>query len=389
MRSSVVLSALALLTLLAVPQAARAQEAQPGDACAVANTLRVSGGPETTGKGFTMTCQGGVWVRITESDTAGNLGVKQAAPKAPLHVGGEAIIGTTTGLPCDADRTDGLRWSSTSSTVEMCDGASWRLLSATPVASDCTPDAFSFTDVADQSLSALILSNTLNITGIDPGCTVSVSGSGFPEFRVNGSTWVTAASINPGDSLQVRQISSNVVSTARIAAVAVGSTTDNWSATTRAGSLKIFETSASYNVTGVGSLANADSLCQAQAGVLGYAGSYKALLSDATTNAKDRLTLSYPIVRATDGTTVVATSNLWSGTLDNSISGVASIVWTGTMGDGTKSGFTCSSWTTTTGGHYHGHGNQTSGAFQSNLSWISDANGASCNGTFALFCVQQ
>lgn len=76
MRNRVLLSALAFLALLA-PQAAHAQEAQPGDACAVANTYRVSGGPETTGKGFTMTCQGGVWVRVTESDTAGNLGVKQ------------------------------------------------------------------------------------------------------------------------------------------------------------------------------------------------------------------------------------------------------------------------------------------------------------------------
>lgn len=131
MSSRFLLALLASLALLAAPQAARAQEAQPGDACAVANTLRMSGGPETTGKGFTMTCQGGVWVRIFESDTGGNLGVKQAAPKAPLHVGGEAIIGATTGLACDADRTGGIRWSSANSTFEMCDGSAWKLLLAT------------------------------------------------------------------------------------------------------------------------------------------------------------------------------------------------------------------------------------------------------------------
>ena len=296
-------------------------------------------------------------------------------------------VGTST-TTCDANAEGGLRWSSVSSTFEMCDGTSWLKIVGAAPSSDCTPDAFSFTDVTNQSLSMLIFSNTLSITGIDPGCVVSASGSGSPEISVNGSTWVSAAAINSGDTLRVRQISSNAVSTARVATVNVGTASDNWSVTTRAGSLMVFETSASYNVTGVGSLTNADSLCQSQAGALGYAGTYKAILSDATTNAKDRLTLSYPIVRATNGTTVVAATDLWSGALDNSISGVGTAVWTGTLGNGTRTS-TCSSWTTTGGSHFHGHGNQTSGAFTANFSWISDANSALCSGVYSLFCIQQ
>ena len=301
--------------------------------------------------------------------------------------GGAIVIGTASDT-CNSTIEGGLRWSSVNTTFEMCDGTSWRKIVGVAPSSDCTPDAFSFTGVTNQSLSMLIFSNTLNITGIDPGCVVSASGSGSPEISVNGSAWVSAAAINSGDTLRVRQISSNAVSTARVATVNVGTASDNWSVTTRAGSLMVFETSASYNVTGVGSLTNADSLCQSQAGALGYAGTYKAILSDATTNAKDRLTLSYPIVRATNGTTVVAATDLWSGTLDNSISGAGTSVWTGTLGNGTRTA-TCSSWTTTAGSHYHGHGNQTSGAFAANSSWISDANNAGCNGVYNLFCIQQ
>ena len=261
--------------------------------------------------------------------------VAQAQVSADYFLGGAVRVGPST-TTCDAAAKGAIRYNDTGNYFQLCDGVSWKQVLTGAAASDCTPDAFSFTDVTDQSLSTLILSNTLNITGIDAGCVVSVTGSGTPQISVNGGTYTSATTINPGDSLRVKQISSNTVSTARVAAVVVGATTDNWSATTLAGALKMFVTTANYSATGIGSLSGADALCQSQAGTLGYSGTYKALLSDDSTNAKDRVTLTYPIVRATDGTTVIASINLFSGTLDNAIGTSNVSVYTGSNVDGTK-----------------------------------------------------
>ena len=114
-----------LCTLISIfSLSALAQDAVPGDACSANNSITNTGGVENTGIGYHMVCQGGAWVRIFESDTGGNLGVGQAAPKAPLHVGGEAIVGST-GLTCNTDRKGGLRWNDGDTRLELCDGTSW------------------------------------------------------------------------------------------------------------------------------------------------------------------------------------------------------------------------------------------------------------------------
>lgn len=381
MRNKVLTALCALAFVLPVP--VRAQEAQPGDACTNIHRFKHVGGPENPGAGYLLVCDGSTWQRVTEWDTStANLGVKQAAPKAPLHVGGEAIIGVTTGLACDADRKGGLRWSDAESTIEMCDGANWRKIAATAAATDCTPDAFSFIDLTGQSLNALILSDTVNITGIDPGCTVSVTGSGSPEISVNGGAWVGASPIDPGDSLQVRMISSGDVSTERIAAVTVGDTTDNWSVTTKAGQTRIFA-APSLIGGGIGGLAQADTHCQNRAGELGYGGTWKALLSDETTNAKDRVTITYPVVRAADST-VVDNSNIWDGNLQAQIHTTQfSEEWTGSDSTGNKiAGKTCSSWTST------GASGQYGNADGVGSDWFS-LNSTSCGNSRLIFCVDQ
>ena len=312
MRSRVLRVVVMLMALIVVtPTTAWSLETQPGSACTVANSFLHTGGPENPGAGLLLVCDGSTWLRVIEWDTNGNLGIKKAAPKAPLHVGGEAIIGSTTGLACDTDRqggirynsvstkmefcngstwelvgigvpvppagadaqiqfnsngslaassslvfssanrlgvltlspaaplhvsgeaivgntglvcdaarAGGLRWSSVNSTIEMCNGVAWQKIVASAGGMDCTPNAFAFTDVIDQPLSTTITSNLLTITGIDPGCAVSVTGSGSPRVSINGGAWVNSVLINPGDSLQVRQISSGSPSTARVAAVA-------------------------------------------------------------------------------------------------------------------------------------------------------------------------
>lgn len=229
--------------ILAFPLGAQAQEAQPGDACPTVNHTGWAGGPETSGKGYYMTCQGGVWVRMIESDTSGNIGVKQAAPKAPLHVGGEAIIGPTTGLPCDADRTGGLRWSSANSTVEMCDGTSWQKIAASTC--DFAPAFPAFTDQDELAGSTLVTSNIVAITGMDSGCsaTVGVSGTGgSPEYRVCSTSNCSSVDINwttnnntvamQGKYMQLRATSSASSGTTFTITASIGPVSSDWDITT-------------------------------------------------------------------------------------------------------------------------------------------------------------
>jgi hypothetical protein len=103
----------------------------------------------------------------------------------------------------------------------------------TTVAQDAAPDAFSFTDQLDVALNALITSNSVTITGITGSVSVSVSGAGSPQVRINGGAWVTSGSIASGETLEVRLTSANVDSTIRSATVTVGTGSDQWDVTTQ------------------------------------------------------------------------------------------------------------------------------------------------------------
>lgn len=230
-------ASLVLFLFLSAP--ALAQEAVPGDACSTANILRHSGGPETSGRGYAMTCQGGVWVRITESDTSGNLGIRQATPKAPLHVGGEAIIGVSTGLACDANREGGLRYNTTSNCLELCDGASWACVSVA-ACGDATPNGFDFTDLVNQSTSTLVSSSILQISGLACVVNVAVSGEGSPQYRTCSDSgcssiltdWTaTTGTIANNSYLQLRLTTSAAGGDIYSATVSVGTGADVWNAT--------------------------------------------------------------------------------------------------------------------------------------------------------------
>lgn len=333
-------------------------------------------------------------LRVTAT---GSIGLAKTSPAASVDFSAKTdglLLQTATaaaGAACASTLKGAIRYNSNLNNIEFCDGSNWKFFAASATTSDCTPAAFSFTDVTDQSLSTLIYSNTVTITGIDSGCVASVSGSGSPEISVNGGAWSGAASINSGDTLRVRQISSSSVSTARIATVTVGTASDDWSVTTRAGQLRIFVTSGTYNGD-LGSYASAggntgtaagDAICQSEAGVLGYSGTWKAILSDGSTNAKDRLTLVYPIVRASSTSTVVESADLWAASLETSLNGSATWSWTGTNSDGTKHTNTCSGWTTNSSGNgATGIGSATTG------SWLSGNNFA-CSTAQRLHCIEQ
>ncbi len=108
----------------------------------------------------------------------------------------------------------------------------------------------------------------------------------------------------------------------------------------------------------------ADALCTAEAKAGSLTGTWKAVISDATTPANKRITVTGNVCLADDGikkpsTTLVSDVNAWwlgphklpidhtaGGTKPDD--GVYPYVWTGTKFDGSASGVDCSSWKITT-----------------------------------------
>jgi hypothetical protein len=109
---------------------------------------------------------------------------------------------------------------------------------------DTTPAAFTFTDQTGVATSTLTTSDIVQISGMDDGTGVSITGTGSPEYRIcaDGScstvnhTWTTASgSIDAGEYLQLRLTSNGSNSTTNSATVMVGTVSDQWDVTTGAG----------------------------------------------------------------------------------------------------------------------------------------------------------
>ena len=234
------LLAFALLLTVLTTSPARAQLHNAGDPCPEPTAGRIftqegSAGPSLVCNGTTL--------EVDESISTGPYarGIGTAAPKAPLHVAGEVIVGPTTGLACDANREGALRWKTTTpKCMEVCDGSSWSCVGCVG-----TLAAFSFTDQTNLSVSTLVTSNIAPISGINAGCTesVSVSGtSGSPEYRICSTsdcssvvqTWTTATNTldMQGKYLQLRATSSASYATTFTITANVGPTSSNWSITT-------------------------------------------------------------------------------------------------------------------------------------------------------------
>ncbi len=148
----------------------------------------------------------------------------------------------------------------------------------------------------------------------------------------------------------------------------------------------VFVTS-TYYYGSIGGLSGADDECQTRAGVAGFSGTWKALLSTSSTDARDRI--SDTTYRRLDGA-IVATSksNLFDGYIDNEINlselfawVYADTVWTGSGTAGTSSGYTCSDWTTSSSSYIG-----TMGHTHSSNSWIAYSHSALCSNHARLYC---
>lgn len=324
----------------------------------------------------------------TVGSSANNLICVSGTWQYPVYVFQSAAAAA--GSSCSTYPAGAMRYNTTLSNVEFCNGTVWEEVPA--YSSSCgTPSGLSFTNVSSASLNTVYTSSSATITfsGCSSALSVSVSGAATAQISVNGGAWATSGAILSGQTLQVRLTSSGSVSTGLTATVTIGSTSANWTVTTRSGSLSIFETPSSYIAGSLGGLSGANSICQTAANTAGYSGTYVAILSSDTTSAASNLTLSYPIVNAYDGSTV-ASSNLWIGSLNGNIktpsgSSPAAPVWTGsTASGGIDTGKTCTSWSSTSGAGMWGE------AFSTASQWIANCDSCNaCSSAEQLYCIQQ
>jgi hypothetical protein len=130
--------------------------------------------------------------------------------------------------------------------------------------------------------------------------------------------------------------------------------------------LRVFVTSTTHPAT-FGGVVAADQICAARAMQANLTGTYRAWVSTALVDARDRVTSNGPW-HLVDGTLVAETKAvLVSGTLRHGIDRdqngavpplVEDRVWTGTLGNGRYSGASCNGWTVTAGGGSVGEAEQ-------------------------------
>jgi uncharacterized protein YdeI (BOF family) len=198
---------------------------------------------DTTPDAFSFTDQTGVAVStLITSDSVTVAGINTAAA---ISISGD-------GSP--EFRINGGTWTSTATTVANGDTVELRLTSAASGAvlhsatldiggvtdqwdvttlSDTTPDAFSFTDQTGVAVSTLISSDSITVSGLNTAASISISGDGSPEFRINGGTWTsTATTVSNGDTVELRLTSAAGGGVLHSATLDIGGVTDQWDVTT-------------------------------------------------------------------------------------------------------------------------------------------------------------
>ncbi len=100
-----------------------------------------------------------------------------------------------------------------------------------PSTPDKTPDAFSFTDQKDVNADTAVTSNTITVAGIDAPTAISITGG---EYRINGGAFTAGSgTVNAGDKVEVRVMSSSTAGGAVSATLTIGGVSDTFTVTTR------------------------------------------------------------------------------------------------------------------------------------------------------------
>lgn len=160
----------------------------------------------------------------------------------------------------------------------------------------------------------------------------------------------------------------------------------------------VFITTGTYDGN-LGGLTGADDTCNSVASAAGLSGSWKAILSDATTDIKDRLTIVGAIYNTRSaglgGPQLVANdaSDLWDGSISAQIaynqtgSSTTGRAWTASTSAGVKQSVSCVSWSSNDSSISAKTGS--TGVLTSY--WIASASGGPymCNSLQHLYCISQ
>lgn len=97
---------------------------------------------------------------------------------------------------------------------------------------DTIPDPFTFVDQTGVTLSTVITSNTITVSGIGAAAFISVTGG---TYSINGGTYTSAeGSVNNGDTVTVQQTSAGNYLTTTNATLYISGVSDTFSVTTEA-----------------------------------------------------------------------------------------------------------------------------------------------------------
>jgi hypothetical protein len=111
-------------------------------------------------------------------------------------------------------------------------GVSDTYTTTTAAAADTTPDAFTFTDITDATVSTLYESNTITVTGITAAANLTITGG---EYSINGGAYASSATtVVVNDTVKVRHTSSASNSTATNTVLTIGGVSDTYTTTTAA-----------------------------------------------------------------------------------------------------------------------------------------------------------
>lgn len=170
----------------------------------------------------------------------GSVGIGTVTPATRLDVAGEVKIGTGS-TACSSTVEGAVRYNSGQVCLEMCDGAIWRCIQASPCASNL-PATISFTNLVSQATSTLLTSNIVQVTGI-ASCVVavSISGQGGPQYQTCSDAscstiiqdWTaTRTSIQNNQYLRVRLTSASSGNVTFSTLISVGARSTNWTVST-------------------------------------------------------------------------------------------------------------------------------------------------------------
>lgn len=266
-------------------------------------------------------------------------------------------------------------------------------------ADDTLPTTFYFHPMTAQgAISATdIESSTVTINGIGVPVSISVSGTGNPEYKINSGSWTSAnGTISRGDTLTVRADAPATANQRNKVTVVVGDYTTYFyvGAGNTANTKRIFVTSTTY--TGArGGLGGADATCSSLANAAGLGTGWVALMSDSGVDgyAVNRAPLDWGTLTNMNNQ-VVATSwgDLWDGSVAAPINRTQtntvlnSYAWTASFNNGRYAANSCLDWTTSSNSNTYATRIGSSG---SSGSWFDINANSTCDILRSLYCIEQ